>query len=390
MKKGLRNLLWFLILGLASCGGEEDAGEEINEDGHKITGNVTNADGLNVVLYVFEDREERIVDSALVENGSFTLFTDTKELREYIIAFGSRETPIALFLDESSENVTINGELPGLDRNYEVTGSKLSADYCEYLKISYPRADRMFELDRLMSETPVEDQETMHMYANEKDSLANSRIAYAKSYIDQNPSSPVSWVLLYDLIPATGLADFDTLYLDYFEEVSAAMREKYPYSEYPDFITESKNDIAAQITAMNAPRDMAPDLVVADRDGNPLALSSLRGKVVLLDFWASWCGPCRMENPNVVKLYDKYKDKGFTIYSVSLDQDKSAWLKAIESDNLKWPNHVSDLKGWQSEAAAVYGVNSIPATFLIDKDGKLIESGLRGARLEQKLQQIFG
>ena len=97
-----------------------------------------------------------------------------------------------------------------------------------------------------------------------------------------------------------------------------------------------------------------------------------------------------MENPNVVKTYNKYKDKGFTIYSVSLDQDLNKWKQAIKADNLSWPNHVSDLKGWQSEAAAKYKVNSIPATFLLDKDGKIIDQNLRGAQLEQKLQEILG
>jgi thiol-disulfide isomerase/thioredoxin len=126
-----------------------------------------------------------------------------------------------------------------------------------------------------------------------------------------------------------------------------------------------------------------------DTNGKAIALSSLQGKVVLVDFWASWCMPCRQENPNVVRMYEKYKDKGFTVYSVSLDESKDAWVKAIKDDNLSWPNHVSDLKGWQSSAAALYGVSSIPATFLLDKEGNIIAQNLRGAELEQKLQEIL-
>ncbi len=99
--------------------------------------------------------------------------------------------------------------------------------------------------------------------------------------------------------------------------------------------------------------------------------------------------PCRQENPNVVRMYDKYKDKGFTVYSVSLDESKDAWLKAIKDDNLSWPNHVSDLKGWQSSAAALYSVTSIPATFLLDREGNIIAKNLRGPELEQKLQQVL-
>ncbi len=134
---------------------------------------------------------------------------------------------------------------------------------------------------------------------------------------------------------------------------------------------------------------MAPEINLPTPEGKNLKLSDLRGKVVLIDFWASWCGPCRRENPNVVRVYEKYKDKGFEILSVSLDKDRSRWLQAIEQDGLEWL-HVSDLKFWQSEAAQTYGVGSIPYTVLVDREGKIIASRLRGAALENKLAEIFG
>lgn len=121
-----------------------------------------------------------------------------------------------------------------------------------------------------------------------------------------------------------------------------------------------------------------------------MKLSDLKGKVVLLDFWASWCGPCRRENPSVVKLYEQYKDDGFTVMSVSLDKDKNRWLQAIEQDGLVWPNHVSDLNYWSSKAAKLYGVGSIPFTVLIDQEGNIVKTKLRGPALEQELQRIFG
>ena len=129
-----------------------------------------------------------------------------------------------------------------------------------------------------------------------------------------------------------------------------------------------------------------------------IALSSLKGKIVLIDFWASWCGPCRRENPNVVSVYNKYKDtkfskkaKGFTVYSVSLDQNAEAWKNAITKDGLVWENHVSDLGGWQSKGAAIYGVNSIPAGFLIDENGIILAKGeaLRGPGLENELKKLI-
>ena len=114
----------------------------------------------------------------------------------------------------------------------------------------------------------------------------------------------------------------------------------------------------------------------------------MRGKYVLIDFWASWCGPCRKENPNVVRLYNQYKDKNFEIFGVSLDQDREKWLKAIQDDNLTW-THVSDLKFWQSAAAQLYNVNSIPATVLIDPQGKIVAKNLRGQALEDKVAQLI-
>lgn len=133
----------------------------------------------------------------------------------------------------------------------------------------------------------------------------------------------------------------------------------------------------------------APDFKQATPEGKDFGLSDLRGKVVLIDFWASWCGPCRRENPNVVKLYNQYKDEGFTVLGVSLDTDRNRWLGAIEADGLTWP-HISDLKGWQNSAAQLYGVRSIPHTVLVDREGKIIARNLRGATLEEKLAELFG
>lgn len=131
----------------------------------------------------------------------------------------------------------------------------------------------------------------------------------------------------------------------------------------------------------------APDIALTSPDGKVIRLSSLRGQVVLIDFWASWCGPCRKENPFTVEIYEAYKNKGFTVYSVSLDQNKAAWLKAIQKDGLVWENHVSDLKGWRNQAAADYGVEAIPATFLVDRNGTIVAKDVHGGELDKAVRK---
>lgn len=172
----------------------------------------------------------------------------------------------------------------------------------------------------------------------------------------------------------------------FYGEIMRSLNENYPKNPLvQQYYTKWKAE-----TGPLAIGAVAPDLEYANPDGKMMKLSDLRGKVVLIDFWASWCRPCRNENPHVVKMYHKYHDKGFDVYSVSLDRDKNSWVKAIESDKLVWENHVSDLKYWSSDGAKKYQVSSIPSTFLLDREGRIIGKNLRGDALTQKLKEIFG
>ena len=171
-------------------------------------------------------------------------------------------------------------------------------------------------------------------------------------------------------------------YAGLYKEIRDALIGRYPKNEFVRHLDDKLR--GAVFAGMEA-----PDIEMADRDGKIRRLSDLRGKLVLIDFWASWCSPCRRENPNVVRIYKKYKDMGFEIFSVSLDNSREKWLQAIETDGLEWENHVSDLRGWNSAGGRLYGVTSIPATVLVDKDGTILARNLRGAELENKIKEIL-
>ena len=174
----------------------------------------------------------------------------------------------------------------------------------------------------------------------------------------------------------TLIGDFGNRYLNAYPNDDPQIRQNI--QQFVNYMRANMTDIPA------------PEIAQTDTAGVVRKLSDLKGKIVLIDFWASWCGPCRKENPNVVAAYKKYRDKGFEVFSVSLDQDRTRWINAIQQDGLIWPNHVSDLKYWQNEAAGKYGVSSIPKTVLLDRNGIITDHNLRGEALEKKLKSIFG
>lgn len=172
--------------------------------------------------------------------------------------------------------------------------------------------------------------------------------------------------------------------IELLEGYAKNLNEKYPDNKFvQNFYKQMTNETRIKIG------EPAPEIELPTPDGENMQLSDLKGKVVLIDFWASWCSPCRKENPEMVRLYNKYKDDGFTILGVSLDEKRKAWLNAIEKDSLTW-HHVSDLKGWKSKASNKYNVSSIPHTVLVDEEGRIIARNLRGEPLKEKLEEIFG
>ena len=204
------------------------------------------------------------------------------------------------------------------------------------------------------------------------------QLAAANNLVEQTaPKSPEREMLYESLVNALVYRDQNLA-----AKVAQRYQQDFPESE------KAQRMLAALPKAPPSVGDIAPDINLETPEGKKLKLSDLRGKVVLLDFWASWCGPCRRENPNVVQAYQQFKDKGFTVYSVSLDNNRDKWLQAIKQDNMTW-HHVSDLKGWQSAGGALYGVTGIPATYLIDKKGVIIGQNLRGEALGKKLAEVL-
>jgi peroxiredoxin len=180
----------------------------------------------------------------------------------------------------------------------------------------------------------------------------------------------------------SNILDKDQYYQTYLNVAEKLKKEWPDYSQAKEFVSYVEK---MKLTAVGQP---APEISLPNPEGQVVPLSSMKGKYVLVDFWAKWCGPCRVENPNVVRAFQKYKDKGFTVYGVSLDRKREDWLQAIKDDNLTW-THVSDLKFWQSEAAKTYNITGIPFSLLLDPNGVIIAKNLRGAALDQKLAEIF-
>jgi thiol-disulfide isomerase/thioredoxin len=384
--------LWLLLILpviLNSCGTDSnEVDNEDLEDNFKVSGLIEGAS--NMTLYV----------EALSQNGAIQLATgktDAKgnfELKGNIPGMGLYQLRVGEAQDKAipltlvpEDHVKINSTFNEFTVKPNVSNTSWSPVMNRYLEMFATFAEAQQGLSAMQNQ--MSQDEMMGKYAE----LRKPIDEFCAKEMSKDPGNPFNIVLSTSLSPTSGFKYWNPEYLDVLKEVAEEYLQKYegnPIAAAMDNQVYQIEMAYQEYQNSASGGKTAPEISLKNPMGITLKLSSLRGKYVLIDFWASWCGPCRKENPNVVRLYKKYKDKGFTIFSVSLDQDPQAWKAAIGADGLEWPNHVSDLLGWNSSMPALYGFNGIPHTVLIDKEGKIIATGLRGPTLEQKLVELFG
>ena len=328
MKKNLFLLIVAIIA--ISCTQKEDKNV-------LVSGNVEGVENGTVYLQKFRNKSFYVIDSSEIVDGEFSFSTNVELPEIYGLSLDTTRNSFLLFLDENPASVRLDSA--NYYRNTKVEGSDLHNLFVEY------KSERNVEID---------------------------------SFIRQHPSSLVSAYALYRdysyrLSPEEIRSNIDLL-------DSSLLNT--PYVEVLEELIPTLEGVAVG--------NEAPNFVADDTEGNVVEFSNYIGKskYLLLDFWASWCGPCRRENPNIVKAYEEYKDKGFDIFAISLDSSRDSWLAAIEKDGLVWTN-VSDLLLWDSEPAKLYGVRAIPSNFLIDENGVIVAKNLKGEDLHNTLNDLL-
>jgi peroxiredoxin len=344
----------------------------VKKTGFTITGKL---DGFNegTEIKLVQNGEAVEMTKTTLQKGKFVLKGNVKEPILCYIMIGS-EKPAEIYVENGEITVKAKKAEPTV---FEITGSVSNKEFTDFTKAFIPIAQQLNALGSTINSTVpgAERDALMKTYTTTQDNLQKTIEKFAR---EKNKSAVAAFILnaTFDFNP-------DVVVLENrFNMLDASVKTTAAGKQLEEFIAEKK---------VGAVGTVAMDFTQPDTTGSPISLSSFRGKYVLVDFWASWCGPCRNENPNVVESYNKFKSKNFTILGVSLDRPgrRDAWVQAINADNLTW-NHVSDLKFWDNAAAKLYHIQGIPQNILVDPEGKIVAKNLRGPALEAKLCEIFG
>jgi len=378
-------ILVLIVVALASCGPEKNV---------RIRGNLNGANAENVYLRELGNESTSGSDTTKLDaKGNFSFKHKISQPTFYSLIVNDR--PVTL-LAHPGEKIVISGDAHHLPLTYSVNGSADSRhiqllnqrlEHTVFVGDSLERTLKLYEGNR--NYVNIQRQFQLN-YLNEVDSLR----AYNIRFMEKNPQSLVVIYALYQQLSPENYLFNQEEDIRYFRRADSAFYRRYPKVAYVNTLHANVIRLNEQYNALQLNRLLsmlgqdAPEIALPAPDGRIMKLSATRGKYVLVDFWASWSAPCRTENINLLNIYNKYRNKGFEVFQVSLDQSRSSWERAIKEDGLTWIN-VSDLKYWDSEAVRLYGVETIPANFLVDREGTIITKNLKGDALEKKLSEIF-